>query len=1056
MFLAIQTISGNRRTRRRAGRRGQTVILALAVLFLLTLLGSIFVTALVRNLQRVSRHDSTDIATTLSLSGLQYAAEQFRASTDGADWRPRPSEFLWKTPTPPAISVPFPTPDPRYDLNSDGQLDGSELRALDPDAEWLSNGYVRVPTGRGRFLIRVTYQPSFKVASATSGGPDVYDPNSAMLHIESVGRPGDFDPNDPTSFALDASNNARSKTAVVSRKVEALVPVGLVDQLWWITNLAREQTSADLGVPAFKDGNGNPVQYTTVYRGSVRSNRSVRFNGQTVVRVYPARGEGVSVRGEVTMGPQGNVAANAAPQLTIVAMNDTGGATVADGQNDNPFDDSQLAVLAATAESKNSAFATGQLFDSGGKPYSLLVDDRHAHDDSVLTSRSARDVDAPKLTQLDVSTGTERWLTLTRDSGGQLTFADGAGTRQVNSGAYGLTDLSLPPQVRASGLFLDNIGDIQYASDRDGVKDEWLQRGSADVARRGWVGDYYIPSVVENGVNHPIAEVQFVTVTDSSGNPVPKIRITQYHMDQYQNNTSPATGRRRQFYNFTLSGSASARGAAGSLTAAGFTRDFDYPTNGVFYAAGSIRVRGTVGAATVPKQLTVVSGGTIYVEGNLLKGNPGSFVGLLAQDYVTLNPTAFTRVHPGDDVIVEADTFDGGKPSGYHFTIQQGSDLEASFSAAQPVSTAFVHVKHSAVAQDSASETAVALYLPRLGSTPANPPGWPDWNVDRYNFGGNIPPSTAGATYGGASQLYYLFHQLTSPPSPTAGGPYIWTESNAQTVGGSTANFERKSFTLGSLSSDGAPLQPGQEATLRFGVGPKDGADFDGDGKPDPSLSPNGQPYWLSKVAIMPKGQPLSIKVQAVIYAYTKSWFVIPAPFFNDNPADTRANFLARKAANTLPWRATGTLPADDDSYPFYNEPLPIRIELDGAVSENAPAPPSEQALWIQRSWLQNPGIDMRVVPEPNQTAQYAPDITYTYDHNLRRMVRVRFVNPYFVGGVLRDEEVAWTAPSGAPAGVRTLGTIQAEALANNSYIQTLPVLPHLPASAVVYEGSSL
>ena len=43
------------------------------------------------------------------------------------------------------------------------------------------------------------------------------------------------------------------------------------------------------------------------------------------------------------------------------------------------------------------------------------------------------------------------------------------------------------------------------------MKDEWLQRGSNSRRRSGWLGDYYIPSVDEGPVNHPIAEV-YLTV----------------------------------------------------------------------------------------------------------------------------------------------------------------------------------------------------------------------------------------------------------------------------------------------------------------------------------------------------------------------------------------------------------------------------------------------------------------------------------------------------------------------------------------------------------------
>ena len=53
------------------------------------------------------------------------------------------------------------------------------------------------------------------------------------------------------------------------------------------------------------------------------------------------------------------------------------------------------------------------------------------------------------------------------------------------------------------------------------------------------------------------------------------------------------------------------------------------------------------------------------------------------------------------------------------------------------------------------------------------------------------------------------------------------------------------------------------------------------------------------------------------------------------------------------------------------------------------------------------------------------------------------------------QELVAWTAPTAPPAGVPTLAAVVANALAtDNSYVETLPVLPNLPSSAVVYEGN--
>jgi len=58
------------------------------------------------------------------------------------------------------------------------------------------------------------------------------------------------------------------------------------------------------------------------------------------------------------------------------------------------------------------------------------------------------------------------------------------------------------------------------------------------------------------------------------------------------------------------------------------------PQNGVIYAEGNVRVRGRLPRTA---RLTVVSGGTIYIEGNLEKSDPRSTLALLADEHVCIN-----------------------------------------------------------------------------------------------------------------------------------------------------------------------------------------------------------------------------------------------------------------------------------------------------------------------------------------------------------------------------------------------------------------------------------
>lgn len=1074
-------------------KRGQTVILALAILFLLVLLGSIFVTNLIRNLTRVARQSSTDEALSLALAGIQYAGQQFRASEEGSDWRPRTAEALWRSP----------------------ELTNATVRAnrlLDPDFQWLSdndtyrNPYTRVATGRGRFLLRVTYLPQFRNASDTSTGPDEFDPASRLVHIEVIGRPGDIDSNDPTTLRDPANVDSPNQIVGPWRKVEAFVPVGLVDQLWWVTNFTNERGPATLGVPPFRDGNGQLVEHNSFYSGGgIRSDMDLQLHGRVTIRVYPARSEGVFVKGRVLVAGRGNQSTTTpTPQIVVQVADDNGQATTAfspavgvippDNQDDDPTNDNLIVADNATTPGSVEG-PSGQLLNpiplvNTGRAGRYVVRDeaftRNASNNPSLlaaltpAAQSTRIQEAPQLDQVDPTSGVNRWLKLTRDSGLQMVIDDNGTTRVVNTGAHGLTDETPPngasgtltqaqwERFRAKGLYLDNYGDIQYPTDRAKVKNEWMRRGGITQANKSWVGDFYIPSVDEGGVNHPIADVLLTRVpkVDSNGNPVtplvlrPVIRVTRYDLDQRQMNLSGATGRQRIIYRV---GQLDPATGQTTMVPVGQVRDYDYPPNGVFYAEGSIRVRGVNGMnyddtnpSSFPKALTIVSGGSIYIDGNLMNNrNPGETnsawkLALLARDYVTLNPTAFTRVSPGSGVVVEANTWDAsGNASSYHLSIPQGGSLDFSASSANPLNNAVLAVKHSALQLDSTSETAVNLYLPRIGN--GNPQPWPDWYTDRYDFGG-YPPPYPGAPPGAPQQLFYLFRPLF------AGTPPTWAVSNFQSVAGSPANWERKGFFIPSLNSPA-----GHEPTFRLHVGPQDGTDVDGDGLNDPVMTPNGQPYWLARAALLPFGEPLKIRVEAVIYAQTGSWFVIPPPFFNDDPNDTEAQFVAngnQRPASTQPTTATNPLEARM-SYPFYNEPLNIEIDVVGSISENIPATPSEQAAWTGRLWLDN-GYDPSVIGA-NPAPLYRPSIRYLYDGSLRRMVRARKVRT-------GEEIITWVAPI-APGmtGVTSLATAIQEAIDPStigatpawrtnepSYVETLPLFPRLPASAVIYEGNPL
>ena len=120
--------------------------------------------------------------------------------------------------------------------------------------------------------------------------------------------------------------------------------------------------------------------------------------------------------------------------------------------------------------------------------------------------------------------------------------------------------------------------------------------------------------------------------------------------------------------------------------------------------------------------------------------------------------------------------------------------------------------------------------------------------------------------------------------------------------------------------------------------------------QPGLNTYPNEQDYLLSRIAVLPKNAPLPIRVEAVVYAFHGSWFVIPPAYFNEDSNDSRAQYLAN--GNVRPQSVT---PSDTDVVPFYHEPLNVDIQMVGSVSENMPAEPSERAAWTRQTWT-SPG----------------------------------------------------------------------------------------------------
>ncbi|MGC8863674.1 MAG: hypothetical protein ACP5R5_12990, partial [Armatimonadota bacterium] len=82
--------TGGRHGSRGSAIRGQTLVIAIMVMFILGTIGAVFVAMVARNLLRSERSSNADVVAQLAEAGIRYADSMLTTSEEGADWRPVP------------------------------------------------------------------------------------------------------------------------------------------------------------------------------------------------------------------------------------------------------------------------------------------------------------------------------------------------------------------------------------------------------------------------------------------------------------------------------------------------------------------------------------------------------------------------------------------------------------------------------------------------------------------------------------------------------------------------------------------------------------------------------------------------------------------------------------------------------------------------------------------------------------------------------------------------------------------------------------------------------
>lgn len=988
------------------------------VLGVLLILGSVFLGFISRGIITSGRAQNRSIATDLAEAGVRFAHSQLMDSDLGADWRP-------------PISALVNPRDPDFDF----------LKANGPDG---LGPYSRINMANGRALIRVRYSPSDSNVFSGSPTGNLRTPGRARgyLIIEAVGRSGQFSTSDPTTV----TNRERAQ----ERKLIAFASIGLIDQARFITNKFDVSRPAELGIPANLGaamGNvpvdnldlqlgsqgflytqlGAPTLNPVIYGGGIRVNGDLVVHGQVDANLNTYLGDLWLISGGIV-----GADSNATLRLHVADYN----------KNTNQYVTRGLISLTNASNPSLSSRGNFSTFD-------VLRDGMMGVDPNGV-ERGVRRLDPPSLLRTDPQTGLTRYVELTRESG--------ALGPNGNTGLYGY----------GRGVFVNNHTDRQIRPDEGGRADlgtaenlvyDWLTPNNGG-ANTGWKGPFYIPT----GAFMELNPDGFTIVLNSQSlDPTQRTWKLPDGTD-----TGTATIRYRignvNGLPYIVNSFTPGVNISGALTGADYAKG--QPFNGVVYFDGNVRIRGVI---PTDIQMTVVSGATIYIEGSITKGvvgndftgSPGqllngrpshSMLMLMAKEYAAVNTTQFVGSAAGQNIDVK----DGDTLSAVRVPASSGGFSLKFEPLLNPDS--YLMPLSAAKGDDPSTFTAFSTTYAMQQETAGSPSSILQnlLLVHSMDDGGGAAPASfisADVNFGvdnlttaHTNDWNYLFPLNAQygweTGTPNGAEPYqgsVWAEPNHNPgfsivygLGGQPwqrfAKFESTAFpfvdpsftySIPRVELDGQDTSLPGSMVLQMQT------------TNDLSIRANNQfgaataDYLLGRAAIV----PMDVRIEASIYAEEGSFFVIPGPSYNSNPNDRRDAYLAQVAKyegapfNLPPNQARDA--ADSDRLanfgtfplaPFYGEPLDVKINVMGSVSENMPPPMSQQGQWL-KSWGWIPRFQgaARTTIGANQVdleipiqhipgvqagatnpayANYVPNIVITYDPALATGRSYGFTNP--------------------------------------------------------------
>ena len=994
---------------------GQTLVIALLVLFVLLILGAAFASILSRNIRGASVAKGRGINNDLAESGVRFAHAQLVNSTLGADWRGIPTTLTQVSPDVTRDPDAFYLRPPARSGAGALAFPGS-VRADEGGPDGLGP-FFRIAYRGGRALVRVRYAPGDPSIFTSTGVGYLRDPGLArnFLVIESVGRQGEVLPNDPTlnnarstaqfqNYANQAGFNAAHAKMkefdgkeTSSRKLIAMAQIGLIDYGRIEFNKYKSTRPIELGlshdIVRYRETpniEGTPVTVPTQMGDVIPTYNFTPTGAGALAGAFPSGG---SFRANGDVRFYGTVTAN---------LNQSFGDAILASGSFQQMPNSSLTITKSKWDRITSTWqvspATPMVLDSLNPAFNTLEGtfrDGVSGTDGANFVRGVGYIASPSIatnSDSSESANTNRYLSATKDSG-RL----GAGG---NSGIFG----------HGSGLFVDNSSDFQVPDDESGRRasganaslvQDWLgsfgDSSSDPTFRTGWHGPFYIPV----GAYLLLTKDGFVVQRNAHPSQIPTERTwkradgVDSGLTTIRYRVGYGTDAQIHIINTLTAGlSASINNA---LTPADFNQGPVF--NGILYFEGNVRVRGIV---PTDVQLTVVSNKTVYIEGSILKGveandvtsaYPGvvannrltraskSSIMLMAKDYVTLNPTMFF----GPSTERNAQVTQGGAGVGGYspdtlnapdgmttLNFDTGlspfdpADLSVTlpFSSRVPTNLTYKEFDPANPFDPNGTGLFVNTGLLLTEALEYTNPG-----PTNTFYGLNV--NRGSQILGGNEQ--YQFEVLNSP---TNSAKIIWASINNPAPAPLFGNI----YGLGTdafqqapkFETVNVPLITPAATTLSI-ANNRFTNTFNTNNYEMLMQGSNSLELFLTQFGTQASGNylmaraaavPMDIKIEASIFAEEGSFFVIPGDWFNMNPNDRRDAFEARVA--TLVGGGSTLIQARDaaaqerltnfgavSSAPFYGEPIDVKINIVGSVAENMPPAISTQSEWMKKwGWM--------------------------------------------------------------------------------------------------------